>query len=60
HQGAKVAFNVQSAVDGEHGLILHHAVGINPAPRFRLPRNANAPNQSGRLLGLHSGSFHTA
>ncbi|MBU3056047.1 MAG: IS1182 family transposase [Pseudomonas indica] len=26
HQGAKVAFNVQSAVDGEYGLILHHAV----------------------------------
>lgn len=26
HQGAKVAYNVQSAVDGEHGLILHHAL----------------------------------
>jgi len=25
-QGAKVAYNVQSAVDGAHGLILHHAV----------------------------------
>lgn len=26
HQGTKVAYNVQSAVDGEHGLILHHAL----------------------------------
>ncbi len=26
HQSAKVAYNVQSAVDGEHGLILQHAV----------------------------------
>lgn len=25
-QGAKVAYNVQSAVDGAHGLILHHVV----------------------------------
>ena len=26
HQGARVAYNVQSAVDGEHCLILHHEV----------------------------------
>lgn len=26
HQGKKVAYNVQSAVDAEHGLIVHHEV----------------------------------
>jgi transposase len=42
HQGAKVAFNVQSAVDGEHGLILHHAVTQDGSDNQQLEPMAKA------------------
>lgn len=42
HQGVKVAFNVQSAVDGEHGLILHHAVTQDGSDNQQLEPMAKA------------------
>ncbi|MBW6128592.1 IS1182 family transposase [Pseudomonas aeruginosa] len=42
HQGAKVAFNVQSAVDGEQGLILHHAVTQDGSDNQQLEPMAKA------------------
>ncbi|MEG7362355.1 IS1182 family transposase [Pseudomonas citronellolis] len=42
HQGVKVAFNVQSAVDGEHGLILHHAVAQDGSDNQQLEPMAKA------------------
>ncbi|MGV8783785.1 IS5/IS1182 family transposase, partial [Pseudomonas aeruginosa] len=42
HQGACVAYNVQSAVDGEHGLIVHHAVTQNGSDNKQLEPRAKA------------------
>lgn len=42
HQGARVAYNVQSAVDGEHGLIVHHAVIQNGSDNQQLEPMAKA------------------
>lgn len=42
HQGARVAYNVQSAVDGEQGLILHHAVTQDGSDNQQLEPMAKA------------------
>lgn len=42
HQGARVAYNVQSAVDGEHGLILHHVVTQDGSDNQQLEPMAKA------------------
>ena len=46
HQGARVAYNVQSAVDGEHGLIVHHAVIQNGSDNQQLEPMAKAARRS--------------
>lgn len=42
HQGARVAYNVQSAVDGEHCLILHHEVTQDGSDNQQLEPMAKA------------------
>lgn len=42
HQGPRVSYNVQSAVDGEHGLILHHAVTQDGSDNQQLEPMAKA------------------
>ena len=42
HQGPRVSYNVQSAVDGEHGLILHHAVSQDGSDNQQLEPMAKA------------------